>query len=95
MYRRDDRPELSKVNLDAWRGALGADAKANERRAHPKFERAVSRTIELRPGDVLYTPPFCWHHVETSSDTPAVSVLVPFDQTEAEARESLLAAHYS
>lgn len=95
MYRRDDAPELSNVDLDAWRCGAGVAARDAEWRRHPRFGRAVHRVVELRPGDVLYTPPFCWHHVETTADGPAVSVLVPFDQTQAEASASLLAAHYA
>jgi hypothetical protein len=95
MYRRDDAPELSNVDFDAWRCGAGVPAGDAERRRHPRFSRAVHRLVELRPGDVLYTPPFCWHHVETTADGPAVSVLVPFDQTQEEASASLLASHYS
>jgi uncharacterized RmlC-like cupin family protein len=95
MYRRDDAPELSNVDLDAWRCGEGVAAGDAERRLHPRFGRAVHRVVELRPGDVLYTPPFCWHHVETTADGPAVSVLVPFDQTQEEATATLLAAHYA
>jgi len=38
-------------------------------------------SIEVHPGDVIYTPPFFWHHVETLGDEPALSVLLPFDPT--------------
>jgi hypothetical protein len=36
---------------------------------------------EVRPGDVLYTPPYHWHHVETGHESSALSVLVPWDPT--------------
>ena len=48
-------------------------------------------SVELGPGDVLYTPPFWWHHVRTHDDGPALSVLVPFDP---EADEAPHPCHY-
>ena len=76
MYSgHNERPELSKIDYEAWRAG-----DEQERSRHPKFAHAVRRTVEVHEGDALYTPPFHWHHVETSaSDGPAVSVLVPFD----------------
>ena len=46
---------------------------------HPLFAEATAWHAELRPGDVLYTPPYWWHHVETTAEAAALSVLVPFD----------------
>ena len=69
-----ERPELSRVDLEAWRAGS-----TDERQRHPRFGDATLLTVEVGEGDVLYTPPFWWHHVETTSDGPAVSVLVPFD----------------
>ena len=42
---------------------------------------AAAWHAEVRPGDVLYTPPYHWHHVETGHESSALSVLVPWDPT--------------
>ena len=42
---------------------------------------AAAFHAEVRPGDVLYTPPYHWHHVETGHESSALSVLVPWDPT--------------
>ena len=74
MYQRKDRPELSRVDLDAWlRG------NEEERDRFPNFEDASPHLATLRPGDMIYTPPFFWHHVRTHDDEAAISVLIPFD----------------
>ena len=44
---------------------------------HPQVAEVQWSAAELTPGDVLYTPPGWWHHVETTS--PSVSVLAPAD----------------
>ena len=79
LYARTEQPELSTVDLDAWRQGEATEAGQNERRAHPRFAEATAWHAELRPGDVLYTPPYWWHHVETTAEAAALSVLVPFD----------------
>ena len=83
MYPRPDRPELSRVDYEAAREGEKSEARREELRRRPKFfDESATRClcrVEVRPGDVLYTPPFWWHHVETAKDGPAVSVLVPFD----------------
>ena len=84
LYQRAGQPELSNVDLDCWTheqpcdGGPDAAAVAAERARHPRFADAMPRTVTLRPGDVLYTPPFWWHHVRTGAEA-ALSVLVPFD----------------
>jgi hypothetical protein len=40
--------------------------------AHPLFRHAQRLEARLRPGDVLYVPPFVWHEVENLSETIAV-----------------------
>jgi hypothetical protein len=85
MYPRDLSPELSHVDFESWRGRCGPEAASRERQRYPNFERAELRSVTLRPGDVIYTPPYWWHHVETSGEAAAVSVLVPFDQSKEEA----------
>ena len=82
LYQRPERPEVSRVDLDAWQLGAETAAGAEERRIHPDFAQVGQLwSVELRPGDVLYTPPYHWHHVETLDDEPALSVLVPFDPT--------------
>jgi len=76
MYQRPGRPELSRVNLTRWYAGDAA-----EREKFPDFEDATPMVFTLYPGDVLYTPPFFWHHVRTHEDEPAISVLVPFDMS--------------
>eukprot|EP01100_Stratorugosa_tubuloviscum_P010122 TRINITY_DN430_c0_g1_i1.p1 TRINITY_DN430_c0_g1~~TRINITY_DN430_c0_g1_i1.p1 ORF type:complete len:483 (+),score=204.91 TRINITY_DN430_c0_g1_i1:901-2349(+) len=39
----------------------------------PKFIEAKSVTAELRPGDVLYLPPYWWHHVESCTETLGIN----------------------
>ena len=39
---------------------------------HPLFRYARPITAHLRPGDVLYVPPFLWHEVENLGETIAV-----------------------
>ena len=74
MHARPGRPELSRVDYEAM-----SEGDAEEHRRHPRFAEATLLSVEVDEGDVLYTPPFWWHHVETAGCGPAVSVLVPFD----------------
>ncbi|ORX94059.1 Clavaminate synthase-like protein [Basidiobolus meristosporus CBS 931.73] len=43
----------------------------------PKITDADIYIVDLEPGDVLYTPPGCWH--EVTSMTNSISVTVPWD----------------
>ena len=52
-------------------------------RAHQRLAEATAWHATVLPGDVLYTPPYWWHHVE-SGDEAALSVLVPWDPTDDE-----------
>eukprot|EP01043_Picozoa_sp_COSAG02_P063253 COSAG02_NODE_8917_length_2401_cov_1.577324_3_plen_241_part_00 len=85
LYQRKEHPELSQVDLDAWRrhesGAQVDSAGPSPHEKWPRFADATPRTVTLEPGDCLYTPPFWWHHVATSELAPALSVLVPFDMS--------------
>jgi len=65
-------------------------ARASSAKAHPCFAEATAWHATLSPGDVLYTPPYYWHHVETA-DEAALSVLVPFDPS---AEEPVHACHF-
>ena len=76
---RPEQPELSTVDLEAWRQGDATAAGRAERLRHARFAEATAWHAELRPADVLYTPPFWWHHVETTAEAAALSVLVPFD----------------
>ena len=75
----EGRPELSRVDYEAARAEEASEAGREERRRRPKFFGLRTRRVHVSEGDILYTPPFWWHHVETSEDRPAVSVLIPFD----------------
>ena len=63
------------MRVDKVRG--GASKHASP---HHEAERLAWHAV-VEPGDVLYTPPYWWHHVETSHEGSALSVLVPFDPT--------------
>jgi hypothetical protein len=41
--------------------------------AHPLFAQAQRYEAHLRPGDILWVPPFWWHEVENLTETIAVS----------------------
>jgi len=58
---------------------VGAETTMSE--AIMSAAEAAAWHAEVRPGDVLYTPPYHWHHVETGHDSSALSVLVPWDPT--------------
>ena len=60
--------------------AQAADADADAE-ATISAADAAAWHAEVRPGDVLYTPPYHWHHVETGHESSALSVLVPWDPT--------------
>jgi lysine-specific demethylase 8 len=62
----------SKVDMSLW---LQGDIE--ERNHFPNIAEAMWYIAELRPGDILYTPPGWWHHVK--SVDASISVLVPFD----------------
>ena len=81
MYQSNENPEISQVDYEAW--CTPCDKGSAERALHPRFAGVQLFRVTLAPGDVMYTPPFWWHHVETGSAN-AVSVLVPFDQAENE-----------
>ncbi|HZH03120.1 MAG TPA: cupin-like domain-containing protein [Myxococcaceae bacterium] len=54
----------------------------------PRFRRALGEAMVtvLEPGDVLYTPPYWWHHVESFGFTVMVNnrvPLMPIEQYEA------------
>jgi len=65
--------------IDAWRHRASAaqpgPAEAEERR----MVEALAWHASVEPGDVLYSPPYWWHHVATGEEEAALSVLVPFD----------------
>ena len=61
--------------------ALGRAQHEPERCNRNHAADAAAWHAEVRPGDVLYTPPYHWHHVETGHESSALSVLVPWDPT--------------
>lgn len=73
--------QLSEQIDERWRGA-GAELEVEGARKPPmQTAEAAAWHAEVRPGDVLYTPPYFWHHVETEDSLSALSVLVPWDPT--------------
>ena len=48
-----------------------------ERAKHPLLKSADWYQIDLYPGDMLYIPPFHWHHVESLDDS--ITTLIPWD----------------
>lgn len=79
MYPRPDRPELSRVDYEAAQQGSTSAAGLEEAARRPRFQEVEPLTVDVNEGDVLYTPPFWWHHVATAAEAPAISVLVPFD----------------
>jgi lysine-specific demethylase 8 len=66
------RAHCSRVNLLKW-----DEGDIDQVTKYPRFGRAKRIEVVLEKGDILYTPPGWWHHVE--SVTASVSVTVPFD----------------
>lgn len=54
---------------------------------HPLLKFALPMVAHLRPGDVLYVPPFVWHEVENIGETVAVGYR--YSSLRAAARSSL------
>ena len=52
-----------------------------ETRSFPRagFAREAMQTVVVGPGDVLYIPPYTWHHVETL--TPSISLAILSHET--------------
>lgn len=64
----------SQVNLTKW---ISNDLE--EKRRFPAVDEAHWYSIDLSPGDVLYTPPGWWHYVVSLEES--ISVLLPFDMS--------------
>ena len=58
--------------IDAQGNVSAVDVEAPDLEAHPEFARAVGTEAILGPGDGLFIPAGCWHHVR--SLTPAFSI---------------------
>lgn len=69
----DPNPLSSQVSIEQW---YAGDA--SQRARFPKVADAEPYHVDLEPGDIMYTPPFWWHHVETVE--PSISVLLPWDK---------------
>lgn len=96
LYRKDPldaNPNSSRVAWETWREqhdkwAGSSAAGVQERKAghaywsFPKVAETTPTIAEVGPGDVLYTPPGWWHHVEGLTST--VAVLLPFDMSPGE-----------
>lgn len=66
------RAHCSRVDLIRW-----DDGDDEQRRKYPRFSHVKRIECILESGDILYTPPGWWHHVQ--SLTASVSITVPFD----------------
>ena len=58
--------------VDAQGNVSAVDVEAPDLERHPDFARAVGRETVLGPGEGLFIPAGCWHHVR--SLTPAFSI---------------------
>eukprot|EP00128_Syssomonas_multiformis_P012160 Colp12_sorted_trinity150504_noHs@23182 len=77
LYPREaiePNPLSSRMSVERWR-----DGDAEEREKHPRFAEVTVYETVVEEGDIIYTPPFWWHHVETLS--PSISVLLPWDMS--------------
>eukprot|EP01095_Lingulamoeba_sp_RSL-Kostka_P011121 TRINITY_DN4156_c1_g3_i1.p1 TRINITY_DN4156_c1_g3~~TRINITY_DN4156_c1_g3_i1.p1 ORF type:complete len:618 (+),score=238.60 TRINITY_DN4156_c1_g3_i1:63-1916(+) len=48
----------------------------------PRFNEAVAIECNLEPGDVLYIPPYWWHHVENLTDGIGINFWFKMGQTD-------------
>jgi ribosomal protein L16 Arg81 hydroxylase len=64
----------SQVNLTKW---ISDDLE--EKKRFPAIDEARWYSVDLSPGDVLYTPPGWWHYVVSLEES--ISVLLPFDMS--------------
>jgi hypothetical protein len=71
---------MSAAEAAAWHAEVRPSAVVGAEAIMSAAEAAAWHA-EVRPGDVLYTPPYHWHHVETGHESSALSVLVPWDPT--------------
>jgi hypoxia-inducible factor 1-alpha inhibitor (HIF hydroxylase) len=49
---------------------------------YPRFSEAKGVTVILEPGDVLYLPPYWWHHVESLTETIGINFWLEMKQAE-------------
>ena len=68
------------------------DLAAVNHTAFPRFAAAATEALEvvLGPGDMLYIPPYWFHHVTAASDEPAVSASVHTESDAARVRDRML-----
>ena len=74
LYPDNSTHHLSRLNL---REFDRKEQRVEALRKFPKFEEATRYRALLRPGDVLYIPPFWWHEVLSLEN--ALSVTFPWD----------------
>ena len=87
LFAPDDWPALFPfpVHHDYDR-RCGVDLDLPHSRHASRLRRARGMVVELQPGDVLYIPPYWWHHVQTLT-TPCVSMAVWFYDDQSQERD--------
>ena len=59
--------------VDAQGNVSAVDVERPDAESFPDFERAVGRQVVLGPGEGLFIPAGCWHHVRSLSPTMSIS----------------------
>eukprot|EP00127_Corallochytrium_limacisporum_P006249 Clim_evm8s223 gene=Clim_evmTU8s223 len=82
--------QSSRVSVDEWEAEAKNGTRSNDRSwvaDFPALGEALCYRVTVEEGDILYTPPFWWHHVV--SNEQACSVLMAFDMNPTEQTEKL------
>jgi hypothetical protein len=77
--RSSNQPNSQSSNVDVTKWLQNDPS---ERTKYPLIGQADWYQIDLNPGDMLYLPPYHWHHVESLEDS--ITTLIPWDPTHEE-----------